>query len=65
MVHVDDVGDLLERVERNARRQQDPQRRDRHLVEPEALQDGGERVDEEVEVLEAAEEPEIHRPAMR
>ena len=59
VVHVDDVCDLLEGVERDARRQQDAQRRDRHLVEPEALQDSGERIDEEVEVLERAEEPEV------
>ena len=59
VVHVDDVGDFLERVERNAGRQQDAEHRDGRLMEPERLQRRSERVHEEVEVLERAEEAEI------
>jgi hypothetical protein len=55
-----DVGHFLDGVERNARRQEDPQRRDRNVVEAQARERRRERVDKEVEYLERAEEAQVH-----
>src|SRR4029453_18122836 len=59
-VHVDDVGQGLERVERNPRGEEDPKGRMRNL-DSDCVHQTGERVDEEIEVLEDSEESEIER----
>src|SRR6266513_63357 len=59
LVHVDDVGDLLECVERDAGRQQHAEDRDRRVMKAQRLERHRERIDEEVEVLEDREKSEI------
>ena len=58
-VDVDDVRKLLERVERNAGRQGHLQQRDGGLRQAQSMGQGREGIDEEVEVFEVAEEPEV------
>src|SRR5262245_46992260 len=59
VVDVDDVRDSLKRIERNPRRQEDSQRRDRRRRHPERRHQPFERLGEEIEILEYAEETEV------
>ena len=58
VVNVDDVGDLLERVEGDPRRQYDSQHR-RCNAESKRIEQRGKRVREEVEVLEETEKRQV------
>src|SRR5256885_12288498 len=61
MVHIDDVGDFLERIKRYRGRQHDLLEAGRNAFQPQQCREVRKRINEEVAVLEEAEERKIER----
>src|SRR5256885_14382009 len=61
MVHIDDVGDFLERIKRYRGRQHDLPEAGRNAFQPQQCREVRKRINEEVAVLEETEERKIER----
>src|SRR5271165_5962334 len=59
-IDIDYVCDFLEGVEGDAGRKQNPQQRHRNVVETHRRQHSGERLDEEIEILEESEKAKVN-----